>query len=81
MRSGESVSKRARDQALDALGEGDLGSLGELPGPAVLHQQAAVLQHADELLRVERVAAGALQDRGLHLGGQHRLTEELTDQR
>ena len=74
------MSKRARDQALDAFGEGDLGVCRKLPCATALLQEPAVLEHPDELLRVEGVAACTLQDRRLDLGGQHGLAEELADQ-
>ena len=68
------------DQRLQVVGEGDLGAFAQLELSALAHEQLAVLEHAHELLRIERVAAGALQDERLHLRRQQRLVEQDGDE-
>ncbi len=68
-----------RDQRLDAVREGDGGG-GQPHHRAGADQQAPVGEQPDELLGVQRVAAGPLQQRRLDLGGQHRLAEQAGDQ-
>ena len=41
---------------------------------------AALAQHADELLGIERVAAGPREQRGLRLGRQDAAVEQAADQ-
>jgi hypothetical protein len=47
---------------LDPLREGDLGALDQAEGLALLHEQAAILEEAYELLRVQGIPSGALED-------------------
>ena len=68
------------DQGLDRVGERDLGPFPQLPARALLDQQVLVLQQAHELLGVERVPTGALQDRLLELGGDHGRLQQRGDQ-
>ena len=64
---GDQGSDRVRQRHLGAALEGDLAG--------ALFEEAAVLQEADELLGKERVAAAALEDQGLQVGGQRPGTE------
>ena len=68
------------DQGLDRVGERDLGAFAELPARALLDEQVLVLQQAHELLGVEGVASGAVQDRLLELGGDHGRLQQRGDQ-
>ena len=56
-----------RDDPVDALRERELRTLRQLPGLPPGDEQAAILQHPDELLRIERVPSGPLDDRALHV--------------
>ncbi len=76
---GKSVQPR-RDHALDRLRKRQVNVLLESPARALAAQIAAVDQHPDELLRVERVAARAGEQDGLRLCRQHRLLEERRDE-
>ena len=63
------------DQRLHRLRERHLRTLPQLPARALPDQQVAVFQQPHELLRIERVAAGTLEDRLLQLGRQHRRVQ------
>ena len=65
-----------RDQGLDRVGEPDVRALGQGPRPTVLNEEALILQHADELLCVQGVAAGPLEEQGLDLGREDLLPQE-----
>ena len=58
------------DERADRVGRRQFGALLEHGLPAAAHQQVAVLQQADQLLGEQRVAAGALEQRGLEADGQ-----------
>ena len=60
-----------RDQCLDRVRQRD--------GAGVVHDPA-VAEHPDELERVQRIAAGALHERCLCVGGQDRAHEQLGQQ-
>ncbi len=60
-----------RDDSLHRLGEREL---------VVALLEVPIGHHPDELLRVERIAAGALQQHGLGLGGQDRPFEQGREQ-
>ena len=68
------------DQGLDRVGERDLGPFAQLPARALLDEQVLVLQQPHELLGVERVAAGPVQDRLLELGGDHGRLQQRRDE-
>ena len=71
LRSAGSVSSRAAISAWNDSGNGT-----STPPSAVLVEQLAVAQHAHELLRVQRVPAGALEQQLLRLRRQHRLLQQ-----
>ena len=58
------------DQSADRVRQRHLGAGLESDPAGALFQEAAVLQQPDELLGEERVAARAIQDQRLQVGGQ-----------
>ncbi len=68
------------DQPLHPGGQRDLRGCIQGPGCALLVQDPPVLEQSDELLGVQRVAPCPGQDRGLDLGGEHGLLEQVADQ-
>ena len=70
LRSGLSRSRRAAMSAPIESGSGTSASWLERDPAAAALEQAAVLEQAHELLGEERVAAAALEDQGLEVGGQ-----------
>ena len=65
-----------RDQRLHRLRERHLDAFLQPPCRTVAHDQVAVFQQPYELLRKERVAAGAVEDRLLQLRREHRRLEQ-----
>ena len=68
------------DQRLHRLRERHLRTLSQLPARAHPLKQIPVLEQADELLRVQRVATGAVEDRLLQLHRDHRRLEQGRDE-
>ena len=78
--SGSSVSRRAAISACTDSGNGTSApSLSSQLEP-VPHEQVTVLEQPDELLRVQRVAPGPLEDRLLQLGGDDGRLEQGRDE-
>ena len=80
LRVGRQRVQAGGDQRLDRVGERDLGPFAQLPARALLDEQVLVLQQAHELLGVEGVAAGSIEDRLLELGGDHGRLEQRRDE-
>ncbi len=78
--SGDERVQACGDQGLDRVGERDLGTFSQLPARALLDEQVLVLQQAHELLGVEGVATGTVEDRLLQLGGDHGGLEQRRDE-
>ena len=78
--SGSSVSRRAAISACTESGNGTSAPSRSRQLEPSCDEQVAVLQQAHELLREERVATGALEDRLLQLGRQHRRLEQAGDE-
>ena len=68
------------DQRLDGLGNGDRFARRGLDGPPSGREDAAVPEHADELLRVEGVATRTLEQGGLGLRRENGLHEQGREQ-
>ena len=62
----------SRDQCLDVVGHGDL----VVTQLTLLREHPSVTQHPDELLGVERIASGSLQEHSLRLRREDRLLQE-----
>lgn len=69
-----------RDQGLHSVGERDLSVLGEHPCRACLNEKVLVLEEPDELLGIQRVTTGPVQDRGLQLGRDDAGVQQRTHQ-
>ena len=69
-------------QRVEPGGDERLNGVGEwryrrrCASPAALVEELSVAEHPDELLRVQRVAAGPLEQELLRLGGKHGLLEQ-----
>ena len=68
LRSGGRVSRRAAMSAPIESGHRHLGACGQLPAVIGPHEEVPVLEQPNELLDVQRVALGALEDRSSELG-------------
>ena len=80
LRVGRERVQAGGDQRLHRVGERDLGAFSQLPARALLDEQVPVLQQPHELLGVEGVAARAVEDRLLQLGGDHGGLEQRGDE-
>ena len=78
--SGRSVSRRAAISACTESGNGTSAPSRSSQLEPRVHQQTPILQQADEFLREEWVAAGALQDLLLQLGGDHGSSQQRRHQ-
>src|SRR5439155_5124800 len=64
------------DQRLDVVWNGDV-AVAQL---ALFCEHTPVTQHPDELLGVQRVASGSLEERSLRLRGEDRFLQERGEQ-
>ena len=56
------------------------GDLGRIPELAPVGNEAAIAEHPDELLRVQRIAACTCEQRALRVGRKHGALEERGDE-
>jgi hypothetical protein len=68
------------DQRVHGVREEHLRPAPQLPARAFPDEEVPILEQPDELLRVERVAAGTFEDRPLQISRQHRRLQERRHQ-